>query len=90
MRPGEALLTRRLFLNALTDGRVGAVGLDVFAEEPPPVGHPLLSHPSVVATPHSAGLTEECARRMARKAVRNVLDFLGGKLDPALIVNRAS
>ncbi len=77
-------------LSAVEGGRVGAVGIDVFAEEPPPSDHPFLSHQSFVATPHSAGLTEECARRMARKAVQNVLDSLEGTLDPSLIVNRAS
>ena len=98
MKPGVVIVNaargsvvdETALLNAVKDGRVGAVGLDVFAEEPPPVDHPLLSHQSVVATPHSAGLTEECARRMARKAAQNVLDFLEGTLDSTLIVNRAS
>ncbi len=97
MKPGVVIVNaargsvvdETALLNAVTDGRVGAVGLDVFAEEPPAFDNPLLSHQSVIATPHSAGLTEECARRMARKAAQNVLDFLEGKLDPSLIVNRA-
>lgn len=80
----EALLT------ALSGGQVGAVGTDVFAEEPPPSDHPFLSHQSIIATPHSAGLTEECARRMARKAVQNVLDYFEETLDPSLIVNGAT
>ena len=77
-------------LEALEDGRVGAAGLDVFGTEPPPADHPLISHQSVVATPHSAGLTEECATRMATKATQNVLDYLAGTLDPSLIVNPRS
>ncbi|MDE2790387.1 MAG: hydroxyacid dehydrogenase [Paracoccaceae bacterium] len=72
---------------ALSEGRVGAAGIDVFSTEPPPPDHPLLALDSVIATPHSAGLTAECARRMARAAVQNVLDCLDGRLDPGLVVN---
>ena len=41
----------------------------------------------VVLSPHIAGLTAECAERMAVSSVRNVLDFFAGRLDPALVVN---
>jgi D-3-phosphoglycerate dehydrogenase len=73
---------------ALAEGRLAGAGLDVFAEEPPGAGNPLLSSDRVVLTPHSAGLTEECARRMAVAAMRNIVDFFDGRLDPALVVNR--
>ena len=39
-------------------------------------------------TPHVAGLTDECAERMALAAIRNALDYLDGRLDPAFIVNK--
>jgi D-3-phosphoglycerate dehydrogenase / 2-oxoglutarate reductase len=42
-----------------------------------------------VLSPHNAGLTEACARRMAISAATNILDFFKGTLDPALVVNRA-
>jgi D-3-phosphoglycerate dehydrogenase / 2-oxoglutarate reductase len=73
---------------ALAQGRIGGAGLDVFAQEPPAAGHPLLSSERVVLSPHSAGLTAECARRMAIAAVRNILDYFDGRLDPSLVVNR--
>lgn len=44
-------------LDALTDGRVGAAYLDVFATEPLPPGHPFWTHPAVTVTPHAAALT---------------------------------
>ena len=75
---------------ALGSGQVAAAGLDVFAEEPPSSDHPLFRHDAVICTPHSAGLTEECAGRMARAAAQNVLDCFAGRLDPALVVNAAS
>lgn len=80
----EAALDR-----ALREGRLGGAGLDVFKEEPPDAAHPLLSNDRVVLSPHAAGLTAECAARMAVASVQNVLDHFAGRLDPALVVNAA-
>ena len=72
---------------ALKDGRVVAAGLDVFDDEPPASGHPLLAFDQVVLSPHIAGLTQQAAERMAVSSVQNVIDFFAGSLDPDLIVN---
>jgi D-3-phosphoglycerate dehydrogenase len=42
----------------------------------------------VILSPHIAGLTAEAAERMAVGSVRNALDFLEGRVDPMLVVNR--
>jgi D-3-phosphoglycerate dehydrogenase len=74
--------------SALADGRVAAAGLDVFDDEPPTKGHPLLAFDQVVLSPHIAGLTQQAAERMAVSSVQNVIDFFAGRIDPDLIVNR--
>lgn len=75
---------------ALRAGRLGGAGIEVFEAEPPAADHPLFGLPQAVLTPHNAALTLECAERMALASVQNVLDFFAGKLDPALIVNKAA
>lgn len=74
---------------ALREGRLAAAGLDVLAQEPPSLDHPLLSNTRVTISPHSAGLSAECAARMALSSVQNILDFFDGKLSPSLVVNAA-
>ena len=46
------------------------------------------SFDTVLLSPHTAGLTEECAARMGIATARNALDGIDGRLDPALVVNR--
>jgi D-3-phosphoglycerate dehydrogenase len=75
---------------ALREGRLAGAALDVFAEEPPTTSNPLLTNECVTISPHNAGLTAECARRMGMAAAQNIIDFFAGKLDPALVVNRAA
>lgn len=72
---------------ALRAGRLGAAALDVLVDEPPRNDHPLLLNPRVTISPHSAGLTRECAARMAVASVQNILDYFAGTIDPRLLVN---
>jgi D-3-phosphoglycerate dehydrogenase len=76
-------------ISALREGRIGAAGIDVFEEEPPAADNPLFSLDHVILSPHIAGLTVECAERMAVSSVQNVLDFFAGRIDPSLVVNGA-
>ncbi len=72
---------------ALADGTIAGAALDVFGQEPPAAGHRFFELDNVLLSPHIAGLTAECADRMAIATVRNVLNVLDGKLDPKLVVN---
>ena len=75
---------------ALREGHLRGAGLDVLRQEPPAPDHPLLSNERVLISPHSAGLTAECAARMAVASVQNVIDHFAGRLDPSLVVNAAA
>jgi phosphoglycerate dehydrogenase-like enzyme len=72
-------------LNALRDGQIGGAGLDVFAQEPLPAGHPLLTMDNVVMTPVAAWNTVDASARMINQSIENVVRFLAGS--PVNIVN---
>jgi D-3-phosphoglycerate dehydrogenase len=39
-----------------------------------------------VLSPHIAGLTAECAERMALASIENALAYLDGSIDPDLVI----
>ena len=73
--------------DALRNGRIRAAGIDVFDPEPPHSDNPLFGLDNVLLSPHIAGLTEEGSARLGIHSIQNILDFLVGRLDPALVVN---
>jgi D-3-phosphoglycerate dehydrogenase len=62
-------------VRALDDGRLAGVALDVLPQEPPQWGHPLLTHPRVLLTPHVGWYSEQAEAELRRKAAQNVVDW---------------
>ena len=70
---------------ALTAGQIAGAGLDVWEDEPPPADHPLLRFDNVLASPHTAGVTRQSRRNIAKIAAEQMLDVLDGKRPPRLL-----
>lgn len=63
-------------LAALENGKIAGAALDVFVDEPPGANNPLLSHPSVIVTPHLGANTGEAQLNVAIAVAEQVRDFL--------------
>jgi phosphoglycerate dehydrogenase-like enzyme len=73
------LVDEAVLIQALSDGHLAAAGLDVYAEEPLPVDHPMLKMPNVVVSPHLAWLTQETIERSIGAALENVRRLREGR-----------
>ena len=71
--------------DALQSGHLSGAGLDVWEKEPPPLQHPLLTLENVIATFHTAGVTVETRRKIAREAAEQVIGLLKGGRPPRLV-----
>ncbi len=72
------LVDRAALVSALEEGRIAGAGLDVFEEEPLPPGHPLLSAPNTVLTPHLGYVTRQNYEAYFNGALEAVEAFLAG------------
>lgn len=82
-----AIVDESALIEALSTKRIAAAGLDVFSTEPLPVGHALTKISNVVLTPHSAGITPEALEAGLQMAVDNVLQFLAGTSNNAVVTS---
>jgi phosphoglycerate dehydrogenase-like enzyme len=66
-------------LEALRSGRLAGAGLDVFAVEPLPPGHPFWTMPQVVVSPHYSGETVNNSALPVERFARNLRAWLAGR-----------
>jgi len=78
------LIDQSALFTALRKGTLAGAALDVFAEEPPPMGI-VRDVPNLICSPHLAGLSRESIRRMTVSATDSVLAVLSGKVPPTAI-----
>jgi D-3-phosphoglycerate dehydrogenase len=94
MKPGSYLINTSRggvvdedALVAALENHLGGAALDVWGEEPCPPGHPLRTHPRVIATAHNVAHSEELYAGLPRAAVENVTRALRGD-EPLYVRNR--
>lgn len=75
-----SLIDSAALADALKMGRLGGAGIDVFSQEPPTDGDPLLDPaiPRLLVTPHVAWAARESRQRILDELAANVRDFLHG------------
>ncbi|MCB0601837.1 MAG: D-2-hydroxyacid dehydrogenase [Saprospiraceae bacterium] len=66
--------------SALKEKRIEGAVLDVLAQEPPPLGHPLFTLPNCWITPHMAWTSKEARIRLIRISGENVGHYLSGEV----------
>lgn len=70
---------------ALHDRTIAGAGLDVFLEEPPRPDHPLLAFDTVIASPHTAGVTAEALHDTAVATAAQWIAIFAGSVPPRLV-----
>jgi D-3-phosphoglycerate dehydrogenase len=93
MQPGSYLVTtarggivdEHALAEALKSGHLAGAGVDVWNDEPPPLSHPLLALDNVLATYHTAGITQDSRENMRTWNAQQVAAILRGERPPRLI-----
>jgi D-3-phosphoglycerate dehydrogenase len=73
------IIDEKALIAALTAGRIGGAGLDVFNVEPLPVDHPFRKLDNVVLTPHLGYVSVQNYRIYYPDIVANIRNFIDGK-----------
>src|SRR6202012_6023120 len=82
------IVSEAALYDALKSGQIAGAGLDVFEQEPPPLGHSLFELPNVIIAPQGGGGTAEAGGRMGEQAGPNFLEVLGGEPDRQNVINQ--
>ena len=63
---------------ALAERRIAGAAVDVFAQEPPPAGHPLYKVDNVIVSPHVSGFVASYDDDCCTLFVENLRRYLDG------------
>jgi phosphoglycerate dehydrogenase-like enzyme len=73
------IVDEKALIAALSEGRIGGAGLDVFNVEPLPIDHPFRKLDNVVLTPHLGYVSVQNYRVYYPDIVANIRNFIDGK-----------
>lgn len=73
------IVSETAMIQALENGRLGGVGLDVFDAEPLPMEHPLRKFDNAILLSHRGYATVEILRERYEQAMENILSFMDRK-----------
>lgn len=87
MKPGAyfvnvgrgATVDEAALAQALAERRIGGAGIDVFAQEPPPAGHPFYALDNVILSPHVSGFIPSYDEKCTDLFAENLRRWLDGK-----------
>lgn len=79
-----AIVHEPALVKILQEKAIAGAALDVYAQEPLPPRHPLLSLDNVVLAPHLGWPTDSGFEGFAENAVANILDYMESKLTRAI------
>ena len=79
------VVDEKALYEALKEGRIAGVGLDVFEQEPTSVDNPLLKLDNVVVAPHISSASYETRSEMSKMVADNLVSFFDGKKPPNLV-----
>jgi len=74
-----ALVDEPALVEALRQRRIAGAALDVLAEEPMALDHPLRTLDNVTVTPHIGGASDDIPRRHSRMIAEDIVRFLKGE-----------
>lgn len=78
-----AVIDEAALADAVRDGRLGGIGVDVYSTEPMPADHPLYAVrelPNVCLTPHMAWGAVEARQRCINEMAENIRAFFAGEI----------
>ena len=83
---GGVVENLEILADALDEGVLSGVALDVFPEEPPVYPHRIFEHPMCLCAPHMAGLSKLAMLRILKSMANDMLAVVGGNI-PTYCVN---
>ena len=83
---GGVVENLEILADALDEGVLSGVALDVFPEEPPVYPHRIFEHPMCLCAPHMAGLSKLAMLKILKSMANDMLAVIGGNI-PKYCVN---